>query len=129
MKSRTSGKEITLLYHAGAQAGIRIAHWGFYGEALYSIHENQYDGKDPVAYFIPSVIVKGFWRKFIFVEVGGALLSKIGDSGVKDDIFNPDGKPFMLAGFGAHFSKIELSLRSIAKQSYGVIQITGAVKF
>lgn len=131
MKSHTSGKDVSILYHAGMQAGIRIASFGFYGEALYSMHENQYDGGDPVAYFTPAIIGKIYWHKFIFMELGGTLLSKIGDSGINNDILNPDGKVFMIVGFGAHISKIELSLRSVVKQSqsYGVIQVTAALKF
>jgi hypothetical protein len=131
MNSRTSGKDLSLLYHAGIQAGVRITNFGFYGEAVYSMHENKYRG-DPIAYFLPAIIVKGFWRKSIFVQVGGTLLNKIGDSGVANDDLNPDGKLFMIAGFGAHISKIELSLRSIVnpnQSSYGVIQITAAFKF
>jgi hypothetical protein len=53
----------------------------------------------------------------------------IGDSGVDNDILNPDGKLFMFAGLGAKISKLELSARSTVKQSYGVIQITAAFKF
>jgi len=130
MKSRTTGKDVSVLYHVGLQAGIRIASFGFYGEALYSMNENQYGG-DPVSYFIPSLIVKGYWQKHIFVELGGSYLSKTGDSGVKDDLLNPDGKVYMLEGLGAKISKLELSLRTLVKQSqpYGIIQLTAALKF
>jgi hypothetical protein len=128
MKSHTSGKDVSFLYHAGFQAGIRMASFGFYGEALYSMLENQYGG-NPIGYFAPSVIVKVFWKKFIFTEIGGTLLSKSGDSGVNNDILNPDGKVFMMAGLGAHFSKFELSLRTTVQQSYVILQATAAVKF
>lgn len=128
MNSKTSGEDLSLLYHFGGQAGLRIANFGFYGEALYSMHENQYGG-DPVAYLIPAIVVKGFLRKIIFVEFGGALLTRSGSSDSTNDTLNPDGDPFMLAGMGAHISKVEISLRSVAKQSYGVIQATIALKF
>ncbi len=128
MNSKTSGQDISLLYHAGIQAGIRIASLGFYGEALYSMHENQYGG-DPVAYFAPAILGKGFLKKIIFVEFGGTMLSIIGDSGIDNDILNPDGKLFMFAGLGLHFSKIEISMRSTVKQSYGVVQATAAIRF
>jgi hypothetical protein len=57
MKSKTSGKDVSVLYHAGLQAGIRIARLGFYDEALYSMFENQYGG-DPIGYFAPLIIFK-----------------------------------------------------------------------
>ena len=128
MNSKTSGEDLSLLYHAGIQAGIRVASFGLYGEVLYSMHENQYGG-DPVAYFAPALLGKFYLKKFIFVEFGGTMLSIIGDSGVDNDILNPDGKLFMFAGLGAKISKIELSLRSTVKQSYGVIQLTAALRF
>jgi hypothetical protein len=130
MKAHGTHKDPAVLYHLGAQAGVRIASFGFYGEALYSMNENQYGGSS-VAYFIPSLLGKIFWQKHMFMELGGSMLSKIGDSGVADDILNPDGDLFMLVGFGAHFSKVQLSLRGIMKPStsYGVIQLTAAVKF
>jgi hypothetical protein len=130
MKAHGTHKDPAVLYHLGAQAGIRIASFGFYGEALYSMHENQYGGSS-IAYFVPSLLGKIFWQKHMFMELGGSMLSKIGDSSVTEDILNPDKKLFMLVGFGAHFSKIQLSLRGIMKpsQSYGVIQLTAAVKF
>ncbi len=129
MKSKTSDKDVSALYHFGAQAGIRISSFGFYGEALYSLLENQNTkGGDPVEYFAPSLIFKWYVKKFIFIELGGTLLSKTSESDVPDDL-NPDGKVVMAGGLGAHFSKIELSLRSTVEQSYGLIQLTAAVKF
>jgi hypothetical protein len=130
MKARTTGKDVAVHYHLGLQAGVRIGSFGFYGEALYSLHEDQYGG-DPLTYFIPSLIVKGYWHKHIFVELGGSYLSKTGDSGVTNDYLNPDGKVMMLVGLGAKISKLELSLRTITKQSasYGIFQITAALKF
>ena len=130
MKARTTDKDVAVLYHLGLQAGVRITSFGFYGEALYSMNEDQYGG-DPISYFIPSLIVKGYWQKHIFVELGGSYLSKTGDSGVADDLLNPDGKVCMLVGLGARISKLELSLRTIVKQSasYGVIQVTAAFRF
>lgn len=130
MKSHTLHKKIAVFYHVGLQAGIRIASFGFYGEALYSMNENQYGG-DPISYFIPSVIFKAYWQKYIFIELGGSYLSKTGDSGVMNDYLNPDGKVFMLAGLGAKISKLEISLRTFVKQSasYGIIQVTAAFKF
>ena len=128
MNSKTSGQDLSALYHAGFQAGVRVASFGLYGEALYSLHENQYGG-DPVAYFAPAVLGKFYLKKILFLEFGGTLLSIIGDSGIDNDILNPDGELFMFAGLGAKVSKLELSLRSTVKQSYRVIQITAAFKF
>ena len=130
MKSYAPGKDVAVLYHLGLQAGIRITSFGFYGEALYSLHEDQYGG-DPITYFIPSLIVKGYWQKRLFIELGGSYLSKTGESGVSDDIRNPDDKVCPLMGMGVKVSKLEVSLRTIFKQSisYGVFQITAALKF
>jgi hypothetical protein len=128
MKSRTSGEKVSTLYHAGMQAGIRIARLGFYGEALYSVLENQNSGGDPIPYFAPSVIFKIYWQKYIFSEIGGTYISKIGDSGSNDQL-NPDSKVFMVAGIGAHISKFELSVRFTPEQTYGLIQLTAALKF
>jgi hypothetical protein len=128
MMRSSSTDEVSYLYHLGAQAGVRIAHFGFYGEALYSMNANQYDG-DPIPYFIPAVIVKGFWRKSLFVEFGGSYLSMIGESGVKNDSLNPDGKLAMVAGLGVHFSKIEISMRVNTIQPNPILQLTAAVKF
>lgn len=130
MKSQKAGKDVAVLYHLGLQAGVRIGSFGFYGEALYSMNEDQYGG-DPISYFIPSLIVKGYWHKHIFLELGGSYLSKTGDSGVIDDIRNPDGIACPLVGLGVKFSKMEISFRTIVKQStsYGVMQITAALKF
>ncbi len=131
MRSQTTGKTVSLLYHAGFQAGVRITSFGFYGEAVYSLHENQYKGGDPVAYFIPSLVVKGFWRKHLFAEFGGSFLYKAGDSGYDPDIYNPENKLMFMGGLGVQFSKFQLSLRSTAQpsSSYAVIQLTGAIKF
>jgi hypothetical protein len=130
MKSHKDGKDVSVLYHIGLQAGIRVASFGFYGEALYSLNEDQYGG-DPITYFIPSIVVKGYWQKHLFVEIGGSYLSKTGESLVTNDILNPDGKIFMLAGLGVKISKLEISVRTIVKQSvtYGLMQVTAAVKF
>jgi hypothetical protein len=130
MKSATSGKSISLLYHGGFQAGVRITNFGFYGEAVYSMNENQYGG-DPVSYLIPSLVIKGFWRKHMFVEFGGSFLSKVGDSGHEPDDLNPDNRPLFLAGLGAQFSKVQISLRSTAQTSaaYVIMQLTAAIKF
>lgn len=128
MDSKTAGKDVSVLYHAGAEAGIRIANFGFYGELLYSVHENQYGG-DPVEYIIPAFVVKGYPRKILLAEMGIAFLKMIGDSGVANDSKNPDAMAYFFAGLGLHFSKIEISFRSNIKQSYPVIQATLALKF
>jgi len=128
MNSMNPDKDVALLYHAGAQAGVRIASFGFYGEALLSMNENQ-DGGDPLAYFVPSVIVKGYWRKYLFVEVGGSLLILADKSEVGDNTLNPETRPYMAAGLGVHFSKFEISFRTTGNSGYAVIQATAAVKF
>ncbi len=128
MNAKSGDKDLALSYHFGLQAGVRITNFGIYGEALYSMLEDQYGG-EPIAYFVPAVVGKGYFLKFVFLEFGGAYLSKIGDSGVDPDIMNPDKKIMPFAGLGAHFSKVEVSLRSVVKQSYGIIQVTAAVKF
>lgn len=128
MDSKTSGKDVSVLYHAGTEAGVRIANFGFYGEALYSVHENQYGG-DPVAYFVPAIVMKGYMRKISFVEMGGALALKMGDSGVTNDTKNPESMVYLFAGLGLHISKFDLSFRANLKQSYAIMQVTAAVKF
>jgi hypothetical protein len=130
MKSMPSGSGVTPLYHAGFQAGIRVINFGFYGEAVYSMNENQYGG-NPVGYLIPSLVIKGFWRKHLFVEFGGSFLSKTGDSGHDPDLLNPDNKLLFMAGLGTQFSKLQISLRSTAQTSasYIILQLTAAVKF
>lgn len=128
MNSKSSDTDLSVLYHAGLQAGVKITNTGLYGEVTYSLHADQYGG-EPVAYLIPAVLAKAYTLRFIFVEFGGAYLSRQGDSGVDPDIKNPDEKLFVLAGLGIHVSKLELSLRAVSRQSYGVIQLTAALKF
>ena len=128
MNGQPTGKEVSLQYHAGLQLGVRVTNFGFYGEAVYSIHENQ-NGGDPVAYFLPALVIKRYIKDFLFVEFGGAFLVKTGDSGVVTEELNPNNKPLLLAGLGTQLSIVELSLRTVAKQSYGVIQVTAAIKF
>ncbi|OFY61836.1 MAG: hypothetical protein A2V64_08310 [Bacteroidetes bacterium RBG_13_43_22] len=128
MDSKTSGKDVSVLYHAGAEAGVRITNFGFYGEALYSAHENQYGG-DPVGYFVPAILMKGYMRKILFGEMGGALALKIDDSGIPDDTRNPESIFYAFAGMGLHISKFDLSFRANLKQSYAIMQVTAAVKF
>lgn len=128
MDSKTSGKDVAVLYHAGAEAGIRIANFGFYGELLYSLHENQ-NGGDPVAYFIPAIVMKGYPRKLFFAEMGGAILKMAGDEGATSGSLNPDGIAYVFAGLGLHVSKFELSFRANLKQSYPVMQVTAALSF
>jgi hypothetical protein len=131
MKSYTTSKSIAAYYHVGFQAGVRITNWGFYGEMVYSLQENQYQDKSPIAYVNPALVVKGFWRKHIFVEVGACYLNLVGDSGVDPDTRNPDKKGLALAGIGTQFSRFQFSLRSTLQPStsYGVVQLTAAVKF
>ena len=128
MNAKSGDKDLAVLYHFGIQAGVRITNFGIYGEALYSMHEDQYGG-EPIAYFVPAVVGKGYFLKFLFLEFGGAYAAMMGDSGVNPDIMNPDKKILPFAGLGVHFSKVEVSMRSVVKQSYGIIQITGAIKF
>jgi hypothetical protein len=128
MKSLEEGKDVSLLYHAGLQAGVRIASFGIYGEALYSVLENQYGG-DPVSYIAPSLIIKTYLKKFVFVEIGGTYLLKNSDSGVENDILNPDGDILMAGGLGFKISKLEISFRASFKESYTVLQATAAIKF
>ena len=131
MKSYTEGKNISVLYHAGGQAGVRISSFGFYGEVTYSLHENQIKEGDPVGYFIPALVVKGFWRRLMFVELGGAFLTQTGDSGDDPYNLNPDNKLVPIAGLGVNFSKVQISMRSVVdmNSSYGVFQLTAAAQF
>jgi hypothetical protein len=128
MDSKTSGKDVSVLYHAGGEAGVRIANFGFYGEALYSAHENQ-DGGDPVAYFVPAILMKGYMRKIVFVEMGGASPLKMGGSGDNTNSLNPESIFYAFAGLGLHISRFDLSFRANLKQSYAIMQVTAAVKF
>lgn len=130
MKSMNEGKDLAVLYHAGGQAGIRITSFGIYAEAIYSLNENQ-NGGDPVAYFQPSLLLKGFLTRFLFVEVGGTLLHRVGNvdlSGVLADM-NPSDDTYMFAGLGVKVSKIQLSVRSTVKNSYGLFNLTAAFRF
>ena len=126
--SKTPDKDVSVLYHAGVQAGIRITSWGFYGEALLSLQENQYGG-DPLAYFTPAILMRGYPRKIFFAEMGASLFAKTGDSGVSNDILNPDGDILFFAGLGLNISKLEISFRSHLKQSYPMMRVTAAIKF
>lgn len=128
MASKNPDKDISLLWHVGGEAGIRITSFGIYGELLYSMNENQ-DGGDPVAYFVPSIIGKGYWRRSFFVEFGASFPFIADDSEVIENTLNPDGKVFLAAGLGVKVSKLEISMRSTASQSYGVIQLTASVSF
>jgi len=128
MNSKNPDKDLSILWHVGGQAGLRITSFGIYGEFLYSMNENQ-DGGDPVTYFVPSIIGKGYWRKSFFVEFGASFPIISDHSGVIDGTLNPDGRPFLAAGLGIKLSKFEISMRSTANQNYGVIHLTGSVKF
>jgi hypothetical protein len=128
MNGQPSDKEIFLGYHAGVQAGVRVSYWGFYGEVVYSLHQNQ-DGGDPIGYFIPGIVIKRYLKTFLFVDFGGAFLVMTGDPELSELTLNPENTPVALVGLGTKVSKFELSLRTFAKQSYGVIQVTAAVKF
>lgn len=128
MNAQPSDEKIFFGYHAGAQAGVRISYYGIYGEALYSVHQDQ-DGGDPIAYFMPGLNVKRYLKKFIFVELGGSLLIPAGDTDLPDNSLNPENKPVMYAGMGGRFSVLELSLRAISRSGYGVFQLTAALNF
>ncbi len=128
MNAQPSDGEIFLGYHAGAQAGVRISYYGIYGEALYSVHQNQ-DGGDPVAYIMPGLNFKRYIKKFLFVELGGSLLIPAGDTDLPDNSLNPENVPVLSAGMGGRFSVLELSLRATSKSGYGVFQVTAALNF
>lgn len=128
MDSKTSGKDVAVLFHAGGEAGVRITNFAFYGELLYSQIENQYGG-DPVSYFVPSAVMKAFMRKILFAEMGAGVLIKTGDSGVTNDTLNPDGTFMPFAGLGIHVFKIDLSFRSHLSREFPIIQATLAAKF
>ena len=128
MNSQSADQDISLLFHAGVQAGVRITKFGFYGEFLYSSQENQYGG-DPVAYLNCGILMKGYVLRFMFFEFGGAYMTMVGDSGHDPDDLNPDKIFAPFAGLGTNFSRFEISLRSTMKQDYGLIQATAAIKF
>jgi hypothetical protein len=128
MNSKSADKNLALSYHIGAQAGIRITSFGFYGEAAYSLLEDQYGG-EPIAYFTPAILLKVQLKRMIFSEIGGMFLSRIDDSDGGTDSLNPDNSVMPFAGLGFNVSRAEISLRSVVKQSYAIIQFTAAVKF
>jgi hypothetical protein len=129
MDAKASDKNVSALYHFGAQAGVRITNFGFYGEALYSMHENQNTEGDPVAYFVPGIITKVFAKKFLFAELGGVYMVKTGDSGDSSMDLNPEGVAAFVGGLGFHVSKVQLSFRATVKESYPILQVTAAFKF
>jgi hypothetical protein len=55
----------------------------------------------------------------------------VGDSGHDPDNLNPDNKLLFLAGLGAQFSKLQISLRTTTKtsSSYIIMQLTAAIEF
>jgi len=128
MNGQPSDKKVFLNYHAGVQAGVRVSYYGFYGEAIYSMHQNQ-DGGDPIAYFMPGIDIKRYLKQFLFVDIGGAFLIMTGEPDLADPTLNPKNKPVYMAGLGAKISMVELSMRAISGSGYAVIQVTGAVKF
>lgn len=128
MDSKSSGKNVSALYHFGAQAGVRITNFGFYGEAMYSMHENQNTDGEPVAYFVPGIITKVFAKKFLFAELGAVYMAKIGDTGDSSTDLNPGGAGAFVAGLGFHVSKVQLSFRTTVKESYTILQVTAAFK-
>ena len=130
MNSKTEGKDISLLYHFGAQAGVRITKFGIYGEFLYSMQENQagIEANPAVAYLNCSLLGKGYLFKSFFVEFGGTYMTMIGDPDDPSEL-NPDKSLMAFGGLGVHFSKIEISLRAGKKQEYVIIQATAAIKF
>jgi hypothetical protein len=128
MNGQPSDKEVFLGYHAGVQAGVRVSYYGFYGEAVYSVHQNQ-DGGDPIAYIMPGIDIKRYLKQFLFVDIGGAFLIMTGEPNLADPTLNPENKPVFMAGLGAKISMVELSMRAISGSGYAVIQVTAAVKF
>jgi hypothetical protein len=128
MSSKTYGEDLALLYHFGAQAGVRITNYGFYGELTYSMLEDQLGG-DPLAYLAPAVLAKAYILRFISCEVGAMLLSPVDDPASWINESNPDNDIYPFGGLGVHFSGIEISMRSVVKQSYAIIQLTASVKF
>jgi hypothetical protein len=129
MNGQPSDKKVFPGYHAGVQAGVRVSYYGFYGEAVYSVHQNQ-DGGDPIAYFMPGIDIKRYLKQFLFVDVGGAFLIMTGEPSIADPTLNPENMPVFMAGLGAKISKVELSMRAISGSSgYVVVQVTAAVKF
>ena len=129
MNGQPSDKKVFPGYHAGVQAGVRVSYYGFYGEAVYSVHQNQ-DGGDPIAYFMPGIDIKRYLKQFLFVDVGGAFLIMTGEPSIADPTLNPENMPVFMAGLGAKISMVELSMRAISGSSgYVVVQVTAAVKF
>jgi len=91
------------------------------------MHQNQ-DGGDPIAYFMPGLILNDT-EQFLFVDIGGAFLIMTGEPDLADPTLNPKNKPVFMAGLGAKISMVELSMRAISGSGYAVIQVTAAVKF
>ena len=117
MDGQPSDKDISLLYHTGIQAGVRISYFAIYGEGVYSMNENQYGG-DPVGYVIPAINIKRYLKKFLFAEFGGGFLIMAGDSGVEDDSLNPDNKPLAMAGLGT---------ATLPKASSGALTVVSSI--
>lgn len=129
MNAQPSDKEVFFGYHVGAQAGVRISYYGIYAEALYSVHQDQDGGDDPIEYFMPGINVKRYLKKFLFVELGGSLLVPAGDTDLPDNSFNPENQPVISAGLGGRISVVELSLRVSSRSGYGLFQATAALNF
>jgi len=76
---------------------------------------------------VPAILMKGYPRKILLLEMGGAIAAMAGSSDLADNTLNPDKTAYAFAGLGLHISKFDLSMRTNLKKSYPIIQVTLAV--
>ena len=121
-----SDEEFSLYSHIGAMAGIRISTIGFYGEMLYSTHEEA-NGEGGINYIEPSAIFRYYTFKYMYAEAG--LTYYILAEDVPDGFnSNPDKDPGFFMGLGVSFRRIEVGMRT-STSPFKVVQATASFRF
>lgn len=124
--SKLADKEYSFLPHFGISAGIRLSTIGFYGELAYSTHED-INGSQTIPYIIPSIQVRFYTYRFIYVEggLGYLIMAEDIEPGAIENVNKEAG---FYAGVGATFKRFEIGLRAATKPAAN-IQILAAIRF
>ncbi len=125
-KSNLADKEFSFLPQFGISAGLRISTIGIYGEIDFSTHEDV-NGSGGIPYIIPSVQVRWYTYRFIYVEAGLAylLLAEDIEPGLQENI---DKEVGYYVGFGATYKRFEIGFRTASKPVTN-IQLLAAIRF
>jgi len=104
---------VSFTLHAGAKAGLRISDLGFYGELLYSKHDNK-SWPSAASYLVPAVIFRYYGFRFVYVEAGMPYYLLFGEQPDPSVMEIPDKNIGVYAGVGLVLGKLEIGLRANA---------------